>query len=204
MWQCSKCGADVANSHDTCWICGTSIDGVARAGLPPPRVSPSLAPTLFSVPALKKPPRPQVGLPRRFGIGTMMILTAAFALLFGILKTLKAPPVVFAGISVYVAGVAACQVLLYKGKNPRKASFVGGMILFALIGVVAVIVVHLVDPRIFGGAFVGPLFAAGVEAVIFGGPLGYLVGCLIASIFLVRKEPDDAEPPAKEPAERGP
>jgi len=27
-WQCSKCGADVPASFDTCWACGTSVEGV--------------------------------------------------------------------------------------------------------------------------------------------------------------------------------
>ena len=34
-----------------------------------------------------------------------------------------------------------------------------------------------------------------------GGPLGYAAGCLVAAIFLVRKEPGDAEPPPEESAE---
>ena len=34
-----------------------------------------------------------------------------------------------------------------------------------------------------------------------GGPLGYAVGCIVAAIFLVRKEPDDAEPAPEKSAE---
>ena len=70
----------------------------------------------------------QVGVPRRFSIGTLMILVTAFAVLFSLLKVLHAPPTVFAGISIFFAWIAACQVLLFKGKNPRLASIVGGLV----------------------------------------------------------------------------
>ena len=67
----------------------------------------------------------QVGVPRRFGIGTLMILVTAFAVLFSLLKVLHAPPTVFAGISIFVAVVAACQVLLFKGKKPTQGVICG-------------------------------------------------------------------------------
>ncbi len=36
-------------------------------------------------------------------------------------------------------------------------------------------------------------FKGALWTLAIGGPLGYVVGCFVASIFLVRKEPDDAE-----------
>ena len=94
------------------------------------------------------PPRPQVGMPRRFGIATLMILTAAFAVLFSMMKMLDTDPAVFVCISIFVAGIAACQVLMFKGKNPRKASFVGGYIVGGVIAVgMAVVGQHLLAKR---------------------------------------------------------
>ena len=62
MWRCPKCNAEVADSHETCWVCGTSAEGVDSAGLPPP---PPIVATVVDEPLLKPPPRPQVGIPRR-------------------------------------------------------------------------------------------------------------------------------------------
>jgi len=147
-------------------------------------------------------PSPQVGMPRRFSIGTIMILTTLFALLFGVLEMLRVPPMGFAAVSVFVAGVAACQALLYGGKNPRKASYVGGAAMYGLAVVVTALVTgyrqHSAVPAI------GMMICGSVGALVVGGPLGYVAGCLVAGVFLVRKEPDDAEPTPEESVEHGP
>jgi hypothetical protein len=36
-----------------------------------------------------------------------------------------------------------------------------------------------------------------ILSALLGGPLGYAAGCVAAAIFLVRKEPDDAEESTK-------
>ncbi|MCE5267176.1 MAG: hypothetical protein LLG00_04765 [Planctomycetaceae bacterium] len=144
---------------------------------------------------LSPPPGPQVGIPRRFGIGTMMILVAVFAMLFSLLKTLGVPPVPFGCISIFVAGVAACQVLLFGGNNPRAASVVGGSIIFyAMMAVCACL--ETFGPHDFTRETVFSLGGA-LNILGFGGLLGYLVGGLLAAIFLVRKEPKD-DPPTKD------
>jgi peptide-methionine (R)-S-oxide reductase len=157
----------------------------ARAALQPQHKSFRLTP-----PA---PPQPAVGIPRRFGIGTMMILVAVFAMLFAVMKTLNTPPIVFGAISVFFAGVGLCQVLLFKGKNPRRASIVGGMIIYSLFAVIAAIVTG-VGARSVGLAL-SLVLEAGMFGVVLGGPFGYLAGCVLAAVFLVRKEPEDDPPP---------
>ena len=210
MRQCPKCGGEMAESQETCSVCGTPIDDVEPTRRP--AEVPIMA-TLVAEPSEPQPPeeekgpwgapfglkpsQPAVSVPRRFSVGTMMILVTAFALLLGILKTCGVPPVVFAAVAAFIAGVGACQVLLYKGEDPRKASFYGGIITFGVMAVVAALVVgHLY------GAKYAVTCACFLVALTFvaGGPLGYAAGCLVAAIFLVRKEPDDAEPPAEEPA----
>ncbi len=138
-------------------------------------------------------------MPRRFGIATLMILTAAFAVMFSLMKMLGADPAVFVCISIFVAGIAACQVLLYKGKNPRKASIIGGYIMGGLIFVGVAIVggfyrrdawvvlLRLLLPTLF------------FTVLLLGGPFGYLAGCMVAGIFLAWKD-HDPEPADDDPS----
>jgi hypothetical protein len=138
-----------------------------------------------------KPSQPAVSVPRRFSVGTMMILVTAFAVLLGILKSFGVPPEVFAAVAAFIAGVGACQVLLFKGQDPRRASFYGGMITSGVLAVVTALVAWLQTASV--EFVIGFLFGGALLAAILGGPLGYAAGCLIAAIFLVRKEPGDAE-----------
>jgi hypothetical protein len=146
-------------------------------------------PTSFRLPS-----RPQVGVPRRFGIATILILMAVFAVLFGVLRMLDVPPAVFIGISVFVGGVAACQAILFKGKDPRAASMIAGAVIFYVIMLI-VCLTNDFGPRDFTRdmtlSFRGTLIT-----LVIGGFLGYLVGGLMAAVFLVRKEPEDVPPKA--------
>ena len=72
-------------------------------------------------------------------------------------------------------------MLLFKGTDPRRASFFGGMITSGILTVVAAPVVWFMSKDI--GAVVGCVFSGGILTVI--------AGCLVAAIFLVRKEPGD-------------
>jgi hypothetical protein len=203
MRLCSKCGAEAADSHDTCGICGAPID---RAGslVRPPEL-PIIMATLVESPFRRKPSPAPVGVPRRFSIGTMMILVTAFAMLFGVLKMFNVPPIAFAAISIFIGGVAACQSLLFQGKMPRLASFVGGIVMYGLIAAVTVVLAFFTYRGRFGIRDVWPtLFEVGTLGAFFAGPLGYCVGCFVAAIFLVRKEPDDVEPTADESARHSP
>ena len=125
MWVCEKCGAIKANQYDKCMVCSLAGDDQPLSPRPPPREIRYKTPPFFD-----DSPSPQVGMPRRYSIGTLMILTVFFALIFGILKMCGVSPIVFIAVTVFIVGVAACQALLYGGKNPRKASFVGGAVMF--------------------------------------------------------------------------
>jgi hypothetical protein len=193
MRLCSECGAVAADFQDTCGVCGAPIGGVAIVCLS--LESPAEATIVESPPFPARPLPAPVGVPRRFSIGTMMILTTAFAVLFGVLKTIGVDPGTFAAISLFIGGVAACQSLLFKGKMPRLASFVGGILLCFLIGATGTALDYLPSQGHYHIiTLVGSLIGVGIGAMICGGPLGYIVGCFVAAIFLVRKEPDDAAP----------
>ncbi|MHB1036952.1 MAG: hypothetical protein ACYC35_20030 [Pirellulales bacterium] len=133
-----------------------------------------------------------MGVPRRFGIATMMIFTAIFAVLFAVLKALNFSPAGFAGVSIFIGGVAACQSLLFRGKAPRAASIVGGSILLCVIVTVA----RFADGLSFDSAEVVDLY---LGFLLLGGLLGYGVGVFIAAIFLIRKEPANQPPKTSDP-----
>ena len=158
---------------------------------PRPPSAPVAAKGPWGAPFGLKSSQPAVCVPRRFSVGTMMILVTACAVLLGVLKSAGVPPLVFATVAVFIGGVGACQVLMFKGTDPRRASFYGGMITFGVLAVVAAMAAGcLADWE----AAIACVFWGGILAFILGGPLGYAAGCLVAAIFLVRKEPADAEP----------
>ncbi len=126
----------------------------------------------------------------------MMLLAAMFAVLCAMLKTIGAPPLIFGQIAAFFAGVALCQMLLFRGRDPRKASFVGGGATGAVVGVLVFVVAIIFgrrNPEAFGEAAV-----LAAMLFLFGAPLGYLAGLLTAAVFLVWKEREDAPPPAEE------
>ncbi len=58
---------------------------------------------------------PAYGAPRVFDLFTLMAITLAFGLLFGLLKALDAIPEVFFGVTVFVTFVAIGQMLFFGG-----------------------------------------------------------------------------------------
>ena len=77
--------------------------------------------------------------PRRFGVGVLLILMTAFAVLFAAMRTFGAWPEVFVVVAVLFLGVTLGQILLFQGEKPREASIVAGGMVFPLV-VFAVIV----------------------------------------------------------------
>jgi hypothetical protein len=197
---CPKCGADMSVSQRVCRVCGTIVGSGKPWGRP--FAMPGRPAGPWGAPFGLHPSQQAVGVPRRFGVGTLMILTTVFAVLFGTLKTAGVPPEVFVAVSLFVGGVAVCQVLLFQGKDPRKASFFGGMI---SAGVVAAVMAAMAGFQTHSMAVaIGVAFGGGVLAPLIGGPLGYAAGALVAAVFLVRKEPGDDEPTPEELAEQAP
>ncbi len=130
------------------------------------------------------PRRPQVGVPCRFDIGTMMILATVFAVLFGILIMLNVPTSSFVYIAIFIAGVAISQMLLFKGKDPRAASIIAGSVIFYLVMVYVCLTNDSREfPREITFSFSGIL-----PLLVIGGFLGYLVGGLFAGGFMIRRK----------------
>jgi ribosomal protein S18 acetylase RimI-like enzyme len=122
--------------------------------------------------------------PRRFGVGVMLILTTAFALLFSLMRTLGAPPQVFLLVAGLFLAVTLAQILLFEGKKPRQASLWAGGVFFPLeVLIVGICSMNMESHQSFEGELGGMVCVS----IFFGAPLGYLAGCLLASVFLAQE-----------------
>ncbi len=156
------------------------------------------------------PPLKQTGVPRRFGVGVMLVIMTMYAMLFAALKNTDAVFFVLAAVFVTIIGLS--QAILFKGHDPRKASVITGMalgILFPVLASVVVLISGIIDGKA-ATALIAALFPL-LFGVLVGGGLGaiagYLAGLLIAGVFLLfnkvqrpLEDPDDEEPDAKKVA----
>src|SRR5690606_7115579 len=82
----------------------------------------------------------QFGVPRRFGIGTILIVLAAASLLLAVLMAMGAHPLVVLCLIGFLVILAAGQALLFGGKDPRRASAVtGAAVGFIVPGIVMLV-----------------------------------------------------------------
>jgi hypothetical protein len=116
--------------------------------------------------------------PQRFGMSAILGIMTALALLFGGLRLLDAPPVIY----LFFGGQALtiCVVQMFNARMPRVASTIAGAAILPAFA----LAVALFDPRIDGGD-VGAVFCVMVFCVPSGALLGYLTGTCAAGIFLV-------------------
>ncbi len=126
--------------------------------------------------------------PRRFGAGVLLVLMTVFAILFAAMRTFDARPEVFVIVAVLFLAVTLAQIVLFRGKQPRKASFVAGGVVFPLEILVLML---LVMPRWLqkdGPETVFLIFFFGLVLSVPGGVLfGYLAGCVMAGVFFVQE-----------------
>ena len=116
------------------------------------------------------------GVPRRFGIGTILVITTAFGLLLALLRALGAHPVLVAFVVALVSLIGAGQMLLFGGKRPCAASIVVGMGGLPFLTVVATLIdgsnLRRVDPSVW------------MRFTLLGAIVGYVIGSGVASVFL--------------------
>ncbi len=162
-----------------------------------------------------RPPRKQTGVPRRFGMGVMLLITTMYAVLFAAIRTLvvlTAPAesataiiaVLFVVIVGFVTIIGLSQAILYKGRNPRRASIVTGMALgglVALVWVVATLIGLWAHPWFLIGVLMSSFLRPTVMCVVGGGLAGYLAGGLIAGVFLLFNK---LQPPLEDAEEKPP
>jgi len=119
-------------------------------------------------------------------MGTLLVFAAMYSVLFALLATFKAPPVVFITVSVFLTGVGLSQMFLFGGNAPRKASVVGGTVMLYVLTSAGMLIEFIRAPHRLDAEEVGAMVLAPVcGAVTWGPALGYLAGVLTASVFLV-------------------
>jgi hypothetical protein len=126
---------------------------------------------------------PAVGVPRRFGLGILFLMTTMYAVLFAVLQVLGAPVEVFVIIALFFTGVGLGQTLLYGGQYPRAASiWVGAVLLPVEILALAVV------PAMHRGLYLAELVCMLSFSPLLGAGFGYLAGGVTAGAFLIVKE----------------
>jgi len=119
--------------------------------------------------------------PRRFGLGSLFVVVAFFAVLFGVMRLFMAPPVVMAYVGLQV--VAAGVMQWFFRKHPRLTSAMAGAVLLPVT-----IICYAAIDRASEDAFA--VVAASPCIAIFGAFCGYAAGTLIAGVFMVMEWAD--------------
>lgn len=139
--------------------------------------------------------------PRRFGVGVMMILVTVFAVLFAVLNLLGVPPGVFAIVTLVFLGVTAAQILLFGGQRPRQASLLAGGVLLPL-GIIAYVAIAEAGSHDYSRTVMGAVVGCLLCGVPGGAVCGYAAGNLMAGVFLIldwlRRPTDRPLPPQLE------
>jgi hypothetical protein len=124
---------------------------------------------------------PAAGVPRRFGVGVLMVLVTMFAVLFAVMQTAGVDPAIFIIIALLFAGVSLGQVLLFQGRYPRAASIWVGAVLFPIEMLGYYVYVKATGYR----AGTAPAVFGIMFSIPFGACLGYLAGGLTAGVFFL-------------------
>jgi hypothetical protein len=126
------------------------------------------APDLFSV-------------PRRFDLFTVLVATAAYAILFTALRMLDVPASGLGWAGGLFATVAVGQAISEGRASPRKASIVAAMVFWLVFFAALVLTSNSASP----GRLSALILFAFFSIATYGLVTGYLVGVLVAGVFLV-------------------
>lgn len=126
-----------------------------------------------------RPASEPFGVPRRFGIGTILIVTAAYGVMLAILRLARWDPAAIFWALGFISAIGLGQMLLFNAKRPREASIITGAIALplAILGTVLTYDTHPYNPM--------ESFCGLICAVPFGAAAGYLAGGVVAGVFLV-------------------
>jgi hypothetical protein len=161
-------------AHVDAMLAGGDMQGLADL----PRL---IAQKLFSPPSTRSQEK-IYSAPRRFDLATILIVTFAYSLLFGVsnlaLNYADFPQALGLVAGGFVTLVGVGQALLFGGQNARVASLLTGAVLTVLLNLAAVIW----PPRGFAG--IALVFMLPFSAVL-GAAFGYMAGALVGGVFLV-------------------
>lgn len=113
--------------------------------------------------------------PKRFGLSALLALITALACLFGALRRLDTPPVIYLFLGTEV--MAICVAQMFYNAEPRRASMIAGAILMPIF---------LAGTAFFvPGPDLGATLCMIIPGILFGAFAGYLIGTCVAGIFLL-------------------
>ena len=128
------------------------------------------------------PPRSSgTGASRRFTLGTLMVITALYAAMFGVATWMQMPPLATGIMAGFITAVGIAQAVLYHGRRPREASLLAGSLLCAGGSATVSIWCYATGEN----SPEGPLLLGTVLAPLLGAGLGYLAGGLVGGVFLI-------------------
>ena len=133
-------------------------------------------------------PRP-AAVPRRYGVGSLLIVTAVMAMFLSTIQWLGGGPIDMGLGSAYFAAVGIGQAVLFGGKAPRRASMMVGILFPLVVAFTASLCGNIPQMLLL---YLG-LWRAGIAhryavfafySVVFGAPAGYLIGSMVAAVFM--------------------
>ncbi len=128
----------------------------------------------------------EVGVPNRFGVGTLLIISTMYAVLFAGWRIVEGSPTFLAFVTIFFSAIGLGQMLLFNGQRPRRASVIVGACAYTcmILGLIVFELLasghHVSDADLFFGFCCWLLFCIPVGML-----LGYLAGLLIAAHFLL-------------------
>jgi hypothetical protein len=136
------------------------------------------------------------GVPRRFGMATILVLTLAYAVLLAAMNVLVSTSLggrreLAVGVVLFVTAIGACQMLMHRGTRPRSASIQAGCLLGLAIGLFGPFIASFFSPIMIGEVVAAAVCAAPF-GFVFGGLMGYVAGGLVAGVFLIMDGVDRA------------
>lgn len=127
---------------------------------------------------VRRPASKPYGVPRRFGVGTILIVTAAYGVLLAILRLAGWPPGYILWALAFISVVGLGQMFWFGSKRPREASIVTGAVVLPVFLLVWSAGVNHYEP-------LASICCGLVCSVPFGGTAGYLAGGVVAGVFLI-------------------
>jgi hypothetical protein len=121
--------------------------------------------------------------PKRFGMAGILAIITLMAVLFGVLRFLNAPVVLYPFLAVLA--MVTCLVQMRYGDVPRLASIIAGAVFLPVCTLATVALLERSSGALAGAICALPLLA------LAGAGCGYLTGACTAGIFLLM---DLAEP----------
>jgi hypothetical protein len=133
----------------------------------------------------REPPAPArtYQVPRRFGLGSVLVVTAFFCVLFGAMRY-WIPPLAMAYIGLQILAAGVMQMVMRD--QPRGGSALAGAILLPTFVISSMVYVGRGYPQ-----EPAELVMSIVCSAVGGGLLGYTAGVLIAAVFMLMQMADE-------------